>query len=473
MLGKLRNFSKSRYAGLLIGIIIVPFVFWGMGSVFSSGNTNSVAKINNINISTQDFIQYINETRIDPKIISENLDKNILEEFLNQIISTTLLESEIQNLGLSASDNFLFNNITTDKKFLDKNNSFSRIKYEKFLLENNISAVLYEKKLRDANLQKKLFQYVSGGIKSPNFLTKNFFAEDTKEIEVNYINLENKYKKDFTSTELNNFITENREDLKKDYIDVLYAKLEPEELVDTSEFSSEFFKILDNIENDIIEGLSLSNISNKYKIKLKKKDNFYYVEEEEDILKEIYSNRNKSKIDIIDKEDFFLLYEIQKIEKKIPDTNDELFAKEILDKIKSKSKFEYNKELLRKIESKNFNNEDFLNISDEKSKIESLVIKSKNDSSFFNVDSLSLLYTIPKNDFLLIVDNEKNVYLTKIIDFKYKNFNDTSENDRIYFAKSNLKLKSNISNSYDDLLNIKYKIDINQNTLERLKNYFK
>ena len=46
MLNKLRNFSKGKLAGVLVGIIIIPFVFWGMGSVFSGGNTNSIAKIN-------------------------------------------------------------------------------------------------------------------------------------------------------------------------------------------------------------------------------------------------------------------------------------------------------------------------------------------------------------------------------------------------------------------------------------------
>ena len=45
MLNKLRNFSKGKLAGVLVGIIIIPFVFWGMGSVFSGGNTNSIAKI--------------------------------------------------------------------------------------------------------------------------------------------------------------------------------------------------------------------------------------------------------------------------------------------------------------------------------------------------------------------------------------------------------------------------------------------
>ena len=45
------------------GIIIIPFVFWGMGSVFSGGNTNNVAKINNEIISTQDFVNYINRSQ--------------------------------------------------------------------------------------------------------------------------------------------------------------------------------------------------------------------------------------------------------------------------------------------------------------------------------------------------------------------------------------------------------------------------
>ena len=65
MLDKLRNFSKGKLAGVLVGIIIIPFVFWGMGSVFSGGNSNNVAKINNETISTQDFINHINESRID------------------------------------------------------------------------------------------------------------------------------------------------------------------------------------------------------------------------------------------------------------------------------------------------------------------------------------------------------------------------------------------------------------------------
>ena len=41
----------------LLVIIIIPFIFWGMGGVFNSGNSNNIAKINNYSISTQDFME--------------------------------------------------------------------------------------------------------------------------------------------------------------------------------------------------------------------------------------------------------------------------------------------------------------------------------------------------------------------------------------------------------------------------------
>ena len=73
MISSLRNFAKTKVAGIFIFIIIIPFVFWGMGSVFSGGNTNNIAKINNENVSTQDFMDYLNRSGLSQKVIKENL----------------------------------------------------------------------------------------------------------------------------------------------------------------------------------------------------------------------------------------------------------------------------------------------------------------------------------------------------------------------------------------------------------------
>ena len=96
MIGSFRNFAKTKFAGILVFIMIIPFVFWGMGSMFSSGGTNTLAKINETNISTQEFIDYLNASGIPQEQIRENLDKDIIEEILSGMVSAKLLDLEIE-----------------------------------------------------------------------------------------------------------------------------------------------------------------------------------------------------------------------------------------------------------------------------------------------------------------------------------------------------------------------------------------
>ena len=179
MLNNIRNFSKTIFAKILLVIIIIPFIFWGMGGVFSSGNQNSIAKINNQNISTQDFMDYLNNSRIEQKIIRENIDKDIIEQLLSELISLTLLNMEIKDLDITVSEDTLVNLIKNNKEFLDEKGFFSRTKYEKFLLLQNITAIQFEEKLKENELKKRLFSYVSGGIKSPLFVINNVYQEQT------------------------------------------------------------------------------------------------------------------------------------------------------------------------------------------------------------------------------------------------------------------------------------------------------
>ena len=170
MINKLRSFSNSKLAGVLVGIIIIPFVFWGMGSVFSGGNTNNIAKINNEIISTQDFMKHINQTMMDSEYIKKNINNNVIENIISSIVSKKLLDMEIDDLNIILTDKSLASKIKNNEVFLDDKNNFSRIKYEKFLLENNLTAPDFEIRFKNEELKKKLFYYVGGGIKSPYFV---------------------------------------------------------------------------------------------------------------------------------------------------------------------------------------------------------------------------------------------------------------------------------------------------------------
>ena len=134
MISGLRNFAKTKFAGLLVFIMIIPFVFWGMGGMFSSGNTNNLAKINKTNISTSDFFIYLDEINIAGETIRNNLENNIIEELLSTLISTKLLDLEIESYNITINEKTLLKKIRNNKNFFDDTGKFKRIKYEKFLL---------------------------------------------------------------------------------------------------------------------------------------------------------------------------------------------------------------------------------------------------------------------------------------------------------------------------------------------------
>ena len=258
MIGSFRNFAKTKFAGLLVFIMIIPFVFWGMGSMFSSGNTKTLSKINKTNISTQEFIDYLNSSNIPEQTIRANLNNNIIEELLSSLVSSKLLELEIKDFNLIISENTLLKKIKENKNFLDENGQFQRIKYEKFLLENNQSAPQFEQRLKKRELQKNLFDYIGAGTVSPQFLINKLFEEENKKLKIDYISLNTFYKKEeeFQNEDLINFIKNNKETLKVEYLDFNYAIINPKNL--TGVMNSTNLSLIKSMKSKLIYQMTLN-----------------------------------------------------------------------------------------------------------------------------------------------------------------------------------------------------------------------
>ena len=473
MLNKLRNFSKGKLAGFLVAIIIVPFVFWGMGSVFSGGNTNSIVKINNHNVSTKDFADFINNSKISPELIKKNINNSVLEELLKQLVSTSIIDIEINELQFFVSDEILAKKIKKQKSFQDENNNFSRTKYEKFLLISNMSSAKFEQGIKENELKKKLFKYIGGGIKSPFFLINKTYKEQLKKIEVDYIDLNSVYinKNEISLDDLRKHVNENREKFLVEKIDISFIKITPEIITNEKEFTKNFFSKIDEIEDLIINNNNINEISKKYNLKVKTVNEYYPGKDSEDLLDEIYKKRNKKVLEMLDKNDFFLLYEIKNLKKILPSLKNKEFLTMARIDLFEKNKYNIHKDLLTKIQKKKFKNEDFSKLS--KGVINNLKINSIKDTNKFTADSVNLLYSLKMNNFSLVSDEKNNVYLVKIKNIYENNLSNNSHEIRTFANQTNIKLRDNLHNSYDFLLNEKYKIKVNENTLDRMKNYYR
>mgnify|MGYP001430571099 FL=1 len=471
MIGSFRNFAKTKFAGLLVFIMIIPFVFWGMGSMFSSGNTNTIAKINNTNISTQEFIDYINSSNIPQASIRENLDNNIIEELLSGLISRTLIELEVMDYNVIVSKKTLLKKITKNKNFVDEDGNFQRMKYEKFLLENNQSAPAFELRLKGRELQKNLFDYMGAGTISPQFLIDRLYEEENKKLEVDFINLKDFYKKknEFTNDDLKKFINENKDQLKIEYVDFNYAIINPKNLIGIDEYNQSFFDKIDQIEVDISNEVQFNTIVSNLNITPVYITNFKFSSDKNKIEQKIFELKNNN-FDIIEIDNNYILYKINKTELRIPDLNDERTKNEIIELISQKNKFDYNRNLLEKIRNKKFNNNDFLQMGE--NKIETIKLNSNRDNNKFEINAVKTLYSLPINSFTLINDEQNNIYLAKVIRAQIESINNNNDKLQEYKNKQNSNIKNNMLKTYDLYLNNKYDVVLNQKTIERVKNFY-
>ena len=473
MINPFKSFTKKKIGGLLlILVIIIAFGFGGFGGGFSTGNQNNIAKINNTNLSTQDFMNYLNESGLSQKVIKENIDKNIIEELLSTLVSTTLLDLEIEELSLTMTKDVLIKKIKNNKNFHDENGIFQRTLYEKFLLTNNTSAPMFEIRLKNNELQKQLFTYISGGTKSPEFLIKKFYKEKNKKLDINYINLNTFYKQaeTFTNSEIKFFVNENSEKLKQDYIDFSYVNISPKNLIGIEEFNQAFFDKIDDIENQISKNIDFKTIVQSLNLTPTSIKSYIDIDNEKNTKNKIYNSR-KDKIEILEDNGTYIFYNIDYLITKLPSLEDNNFKTQIKNLLSEKEKYEFNKDILDKINQKKFNQTSFQELG--KNNIKKIKLNSIKDDKKFEKNSIKILYSLPVNSFTLIVDKENNVYVAKTISYDEENVTKSSVNFDKISIEEGAQSKNIILKSYDLFLNNRYQVVVNEKTLERVKNYFK
>ena len=473
MIKTLKNFTAKKIGGLLlILVIIVAFGFGGFGGGFNIGNQNNIVKINNTNISTQDFMDYLNKSGLSQEVIKENIDKNIIEELLSSLVSMTLLELEIKDLNLIISEDILVEKIKKNKNFQDENGIFQRTIYEKFLLTNNTNGPNYESKLKNNLLQKELFTYISGGAKSPNFLINKYYRETNRKLDIEFINLDRFYKKidEFTDQEIQFFLNENSDKLKKDYIDFSYAIVTPKNLTGLEEFNQTFFDKIDDIENMISKNINFKKIVNDLNIKSTVKKNYVNLENKDTIENKIYNSR-KDKIEILEDSGSFIFYQIDKINTKLPSLKNNQFKTKVKNLLFQNEKYQFNKNILDLINEKKFDQASFDKYGN--ASIEKIKLTSIKDDKKFTINSIETLYSLPVNTFTLIANDKDKIFIAKTVNYEDKNISQNSNKFKAISNEASAKNRNDILKSYDYLLNDKYKVVVNEKTLDRVKNYFR
>ena len=107
-----------------------------------------------------------------------------------------------------------------------------------------------------------------------------------------------------------------------------------------------------------------------------------------------------------------------------------------------------------------------------KNNIENLELNSIKDNNKFEINAVQVLYSLPIKSFTLINDEQNNIYLEKVKKIQNKLIKNDEKVLNEYTNKQNSYIKNEMLKSYDLYLNNKYKVTLNQKTIERVKNFF-
>ena len=128
MLGSIRKFSSSIFAKVFLFIVAIPFIFWGMGDVFTSGNQNTIVKIDNEKISTKDVVEYLDfYTKPD--------------EELNEVLSK---QKQAEEYNLAEIEVILENNFNDKKKIEEIKNQINEIGFKNAAIKYSSSSSALE-----------------------------------------------------------------------------------------------------------------------------------------------------------------------------------------------------------------------------------------------------------------------------------------------------------------------------------------
>ena len=480
-IGKL---SKSFFIKLLVGIIILPFVFWGMGDVFRGGNQNVVASIDSKKISTQEFINYLRQINLNEEQIKSLPKTNLVEQILSQYIGRKVMSLEIEKIGVFINDNALRNIIKNDKLFY-KDNKFSRTEYEKFLIKSGITAPQFEANILEQEKRRQFLSSLAGGIVIPETLVKQEFKKENQTKTIRYIDLEKYHAKNKpTEDDIKKLYERNKNIFVVEFKSIQYAEIKPALITGNSEYNEAFFKQLDIIENQVLDGESFEEVSKDNNLKIVKIKKINAKKEDQNknklnnisnaLFKKFYNIKSSKLPEVINLDGKYYLVEIYNIEKKNKLINDPEVQEVLNAQLNFKDKIEKNTSIAKDIGLGAYDGNNFKKFADDNGlEIKDYKLSSLKQNDIFEEGLIKRIFLTNDNETNLITNSTLTktfLILTKKTD--YKKLNKSSNDYEKYEAKARLNLINKIYKSYDDSVNQKYKVELNQRTIDRVKNSF-
>ena len=189
MLYLMRKHAGSWMVKILLGAIVVVFVFWGVGS-YTQQQAGILATVNGDVISWE---EHRSETNRLLEQVRQNFGAGLNDELLkalqlerqalNQLIDRTLLRQAAARLRLQVSDEELSRSVRGIAAFQSAG-AFDAKRYQQMLSLNRWSPESFEAMQREALLTSKIQGLITDGIKVSEHEIRDWYAWDNAQVRI-------------------------------------------------------------------------------------------------------------------------------------------------------------------------------------------------------------------------------------------------------------------------------------------------
>jgi len=237
MLAYLRGNTGNWIIKIFLGIIVVVFVFLGVGD-FGASRDDSVASIDDQKISMgeyqQAYRQIIDQLRSQfGNNLNDEIIKalNVQQQALNSVIDNALVLNQAEALGINVTDRELQENLLTYKAF-QINGAFDLDQYKKVLRMNSLTPEMFEESQLNAIRRDRVRQMVVSAVNVSDLEAKNWYLYQNTKVAVDYLKFDPTAYKDIQPDEkaIQEFFDKNKQQYKTPpKIKANYLKFDPQD----------------------------------------------------------------------------------------------------------------------------------------------------------------------------------------------------------------------------------------------------
>ena len=192
MLDVIRNKAQSFGIKIIFGIIVLVFVFWGVGNM-GGAPSGALAVVNGASISLQDFnllfrSQLDEAKKAAPDMMSNPETFNAFKrQVLAQLILSRLRQQAAERIGLTVTPHELKLIFSGIQAFQDESGKFDPVRYKRLVASQGVSEGEFEAEYSRRLLEEKLLRSVGASVDVSEAEAKSMYVFSLEKRKAEYV----------------------------------------------------------------------------------------------------------------------------------------------------------------------------------------------------------------------------------------------------------------------------------------------